>query len=102
MYLGQLVEEAGTDELFEHPKHPYTQALLEARLPLHPRDRKEEIAVIGEIPSPIDPPSGCRFRTRCPFVMDACVEPPPTSQVGPNHTVSCYLYPERYERRPRV
>jgi oligopeptide transport system ATP-binding protein len=92
MYLGQLVEETGADELFENPKHPYTQALLASRLPLHPKDRKEELQVMGEAPSPMDPPSGCRFRTRCPQVMDVCSEAPATIQIDENHTVACHLY----------
>jgi oligopeptide/dipeptide ABC transporter ATP-binding protein len=92
MYLGQLVEETTAEGLFDNPKHPYTQALLEARLPLHPKDRKEDVAVFGETPSPIDPPSGCRFRTRCPHAMEVCSEVPPTVEIGPNHVVRCYLY----------
>jgi oligopeptide/dipeptide ABC transporter ATP-binding protein len=92
MYLGQLVEQASADDLFEDPKHPYTQALLESRLPLHPKDRKQKLPIMGEPPSPMDPPSGCRFRTRCPHVMDICTEVPATIQIRESHTVACHLY----------
>lgn len=92
MYLGQLVEETRADELFEHAKHPYTRALLDSRLALHPRDRSAGPPVVGEAPSPMDPPSGCRFRTRCPHAMDACRELPETIQVGDGHSVACHLY----------
>jgi oligopeptide/dipeptide ABC transporter ATP-binding protein len=92
MYLGQLVEETDADGLFADPKHPYTQALLDSRLPLHPNDRKGELRVMGEAPSPMNPPSGCRFRTRCPHAMDVCAQVPASVQVTENHTVACHLY----------
>jgi len=94
MYLGQLVEETDTEELFENPKHPYTQALLNSRLPLHPKDRREELQVMGEAPSPMNPPAGCRFRTRCPFAMDVCTEVPARVQIAEGHSVACHLYSE--------
>ena len=93
MYLGQLVEYSPTEELYENPLHPYTKALFSAALPSHPDDEREEIVLQGEVPSPINPPSGCRFHPRCPFVMDRCsVEEPVQQDVGGGHLVSCHLY----------
>ena len=93
MYLGQLVEYSPTEELYENPLHPYTKALFSAALPFHPDDQREEIVLQGEVPSPINPPSGCRFHPRCPFVMDRCsVEEPVQQDVGGGHLVSCHLY----------
>jgi oligopeptide/dipeptide ABC transporter ATP-binding protein len=93
MYLGQLVELAETDELCERPMHPYTQALLVAALPAHPDDRHERLAITGEIPSALAPPSGCRFHTRCPRAMPRCAqEVPIRREVAPRHSVACHLY----------
>ncbi len=93
MYLGQLVEYSPTEELYENPLHPYTKALFSAALPSHPDDEREEIVLQGEVPSPINPPSGCRFHPRCPFVMDRCsVEEPVQQDMGGGHLVSCHLY----------
>ena len=93
MYLGQLVEYSPTEELYENPLHPYTKALFSAALPSHPDDEREEIVLQGEVPSPINPPSGCRFHPRCPFVMDRCsVEEPVQQDLGGGHLVSCHLY----------
>ena len=93
MYLGQLVEYSPTEELYENPLHPYTKALFSAALPSHPDDEREEIVLQGEVPSPINPPSGCRFHPRCPFVMDRCsVEEPVQKDMGSGHLVSCHLY----------
>lgn len=93
MYLGQLVEYSPTEELYENPLHPYTKALFSAALPSHPDDEREEIVLQGEVPSPINPPSGCRFHPRCPFAMDRCsVEEPVQQDVGSGHLVSCHLY----------
>ena len=72
MYLGQIVEYSPTEELYENPLHPYTKALFSAALPSHPDVVREEIVLTGEVPSPINPPSGCRFHPRCPFAMDRC------------------------------
>ena len=93
MYLGQLVEYSPTEELYENPLHPYTKALFSAALPSHPDEEREEIVLQGEVPSPINPPSGCRFHPRCPFAMDRCSEEEPVQQdVGGGHLVSCHLY----------
>ena len=93
MYLGQIVEHSATEELYENPLHPYTKALFSAALPAHPDIEREEIVLTGEVPSPINPPKGCRFHPRCPFVMDKCsVEIPEFKDVGNNHWVSCHLY----------
>jgi oligopeptide/dipeptide ABC transporter ATP-binding protein len=93
MYLGQLVELAEADELCERPLHPYTQALLVAALPAHPDDRHEPLAITGEIPSALTPPSGCRFHTRCPRAMPRCAEEVPVRrEVAPKHSVACHLY----------
>ena len=92
MYLGQIVEQAATDDLLNNPKHPYTRALFDSALPAHPDQRRSRLAMHGELPSPLDPPSGCRFRTRCPYVMDICQEPPALREVGPRHVTACHLY----------
>ena len=93
MYLGQIVEYSPTEELYENPLHPYTKALFSAALPSHPDVEREEIVLQGEVPSPINPPDGCRFHPRCPFAMDRCsVEEPVQKDVGAGHMVSCHLY----------
>jgi len=93
MYLGQIVEKAKTKELFTNPLHPYTKALFSAALPAHPDITREEIILSGEVPSPINPPSGCRFHPRCPFAMEQCssVEPVP-KEIAAGHLVACHLY----------
>ena len=93
MYLGQIAEYSPTEELYENPLHPYTKALFSAALPAHPDDQREEIVLTGEVPSPINPPSGCRFHPRCPFAMDRCaVEIPQQLDKGNGHLVACHLY----------
>jgi len=95
MYLGKVVEEARTDELFTRPLHPYTQALLSAIPIPDPELKRERILLKGDVPSPAAPPSGCRFHTRCPAVMPVCSKvDPPYLQVRPDHFVACHLYPE--------
>jgi oligopeptide/dipeptide ABC transporter ATP-binding protein len=93
MYLGKIVELGAAAEVALRPKHPYTQALFSAALPLDPGERREEIILSGEIPSPLDPPPGCRFHTRCPQVMERCRrdEPPLAPESG--RLVACHLYP---------
>jgi len=92
MYLGEIVETAPAEELLDSPKHPYTQALFAAELPHHPAQRRDEVPVRGEMPSPLSPPEGCRFRTRCPHVMDVCLTKPPATRLGEAHQVACHLY----------
>jgi oligopeptide/dipeptide ABC transporter ATP-binding protein len=93
MYLGELVEVGPTEEIFENPLHPYTQALLSsAPLPDPTKRDRDQIILEGEPPSPIDPPSGCRFRTRCPEAFEACTEPPELREIEPDHFVACHLY----------
>lgn len=93
MYLGQIVEYAPTEELYNNVLHPYTKALFSAVLPDHPDMQKEEIVLPGEVPSPINPPSGCRFHPRCPVVMEMCAGiEPELRQVAPNHLAACHLY----------
>jgi oligopeptide transport system ATP-binding protein len=96
MYLGQLVEVADRDSLFRAPLHPYTRALISAIPALTPRGRRERIRLLGDVPSAIRIPSGCRFHTRCPFANDRCrTEPPVLRQVAKGgeapHQVSCHL-----------
>ena len=93
MYLGKIVEESSPDELFTNPLHPYTKALISASLPADPRRQREEMVLTGEVPSPLNPPSGCTFHTRCPFVMDRCqVEVPEYRESEAGHSVACHLY----------
>jgi oligopeptide transport system ATP-binding protein len=92
MYLGRLIELAEVDELFENPKHPYTQALLSAvPIPDPAVERTRRLEIIeGEIPSPINPPSGCVFHPRCPLADDTCrVGVPETIDLGKGHLVAC-------------
>lgn len=92
MYLGELVEDASTEKLFEDPLHPYTQALLSA-IPLpSPTQKRERIILKGDVPTPINPPSGCYFHPRCPFTMERCSrEHPPLLEVRPGQHVACFL-----------
>ena len=91
MYLGHLVEEAETDELFDHPQHPYTQVLLSAVPTPDPRTQRKRIVLEGDLPSPLNPPSGCPFHTRCPRAASRCRElMPETRSCGPGHFVACH------------
>lgn len=89
MYLGQMVETSQTDDLFEHPYHPYTKALLSAIPTVDIHKRNERILLKGEITSPIDPKPGCRFAKRCPYATAECGNPVQTVEVTPGHFVSC-------------
>ena len=93
MYLGKIVERARTEALFTEPRHPYTRALFSAALPSHPDITREEIILPGEVPSPINPPSGCRFHPRCPVAKSECAEIEPEEiDIAPGHMVACHLY----------
>ena len=93
MYLGKMVEIADYDQLYEKRYHPYTEALLSAIPQVNQEDRKERIHLEGEDPSPTDPPSGCRFHTRCPKACDRCkAEEPALREIAPGHLVACHLY----------
>lgn len=93
MYLGKMVEIAEYDQLYEKHYHPYTEALLSAIPQVNQEDQRERIHLEGEVPSPTNPPSGCRFHTRCPKVCDRCrAEEPQLKEVEPGHLVACHLY----------
>jgi peptide/nickel transport system ATP-binding protein/oligopeptide transport system ATP-binding protein len=92
MYLGKIVELTTRDELYRNPIHPYTKALLSAIPIPHPRQKREQILLKGDIPSPLNPPQGCRFHTRCPVALDICSqEPPEFREVQFGHWVACWL-----------
>ncbi len=90
MYLGKIVEMAASEELFTHPIHPYTHALFSATLPSHPDIKRDEIVLTGEVPSPVNVPSGCRFHPRCFRAKTGCSESePPLKQINSQHFVAC-------------
>jgi len=92
MYLGRIVEHTDKNTLFTNPLHPYTEALLSAVPVPNPRLKREKRLLQGDVPSPINPPSGCHFHTRCPYAMDHCkVEVPPLVEVSTGHWVACHL-----------
>jgi oligopeptide/dipeptide ABC transporter ATP-binding protein len=92
MYLGKIVEYGPAKTVAADPKHPYTQALFAAALPAHPDEQREEIILTGEVPSPINPPAGCRFHPRCPHVMPRCSAEVPSLGVALGREVACHLY----------
>jgi oligopeptide/dipeptide ABC transporter ATP-binding protein len=93
MYLGKIVEYGPTQALFDNVTHPYTKALFSAVLLARPGKHEEEIVLAGEVPSPLNPPSGCRFHTRCPFAMAQCSrEEPPLREIAPGHLAACHLH----------
>jgi len=100
MYLGRLVETAPTRELFAAPRHPYTKALLSAIPSLDPDDRGRAQKLEGEIPSPTNPPPGCKFQTRCPFAIDICrTQEPKLEKSGKEHDVACHRWKELMEEK---
>ena len=95
MYLGQLVETSTSEELYSHPLHPYTKGLMDSVPVADPKlaRQKEKSSIEGDIPSPINPPSGCRFHTRCPYATEACsAQMPDMKEAAPGHWVACHLY----------
>ncbi len=92
MYLGQIVETGAAATIAARPRHPYTQALFSAALPAHPREQREEVILPGEVPSPVDPPRGCRFHPRCPHAMPRCSVEEPALRPSDGRSVSCHLY----------
>ena len=103
MYVGKIIEIADRDDLYENPLHPYTQALLSA-IPIPDpavESRRKRIILTGDIPSPVNPPSGCRFHTRCPVAFDRCkVEVPPLARYGDNHFAACHWVEEHNGNAP--
>lgn len=92
MYFGKIVELADKRALFANPQHPYTEALLSAVPAPDPRIKKQRVILSGDVPSPIEPPAGCRFQTRCPYAVARCREQePPMQEVRPAHFVACHL-----------
>jgi peptide/nickel transport system ATP-binding protein len=94
MYLGRVVELGPVDRIFEAPQHPYTRALLDSRPSMDPERRIEEAPITGDPPNPIDPPSGCRFRTRCPYADAVCEKTSPALAAvrGPEvHVAACHM-----------
>ena len=92
MYAGKIVETGPSQEMYSTPLHPYSQALLSAALPLHPSFRRSRIVLSGEVPSPLNPPSGCRFHPRCPLRMEICSEQEPLlEEAAPGRLVACHV-----------
>jgi oligopeptide/dipeptide ABC transporter ATP-binding protein len=100
MYLGKIVESGEARTLARAPKHPYTEALFSAALPSHPDERREEIILPGEVPSPLNPPSGCRFHPRCPYAMARCAKEEPQLADLEGRVIACHLYDDNVYRAP--
>jgi oligopeptide/dipeptide ABC transporter ATP-binding protein len=100
MYLGKIVESGEAQTLAHAPKHPYTAALFSAALPSHPDERREEIILPGEVPSPLNPPTGCRFHPRCPQAMERCGRDLPELIDSGGRLVACHLYTAGASRAP--
>jgi len=95
MYLGKIVEVADKRTLFSEPRHPYTQALLSAIPVPEPSLKRERMLLQGDVPSPLAPPPGCRFQTRCPFARERCrTEEPALDTAGPGHGIACHFWRE--------
>jgi oligopeptide/dipeptide ABC transporter ATP-binding protein len=92
MYLGRIVEMGAAARVASAPQHPYTQALFAAALPAHPDEHREEIVLAGEVPSPLNPPSGCRFHPRCPKVMARCSREEPGLKPSHGREIACHLF----------
>src|SRR5699024_1932736 len=104
-YLGNLVELTSSAQLYDNPLHPYTQALLSA-IPIPDPDveeKRERIILQGDLPSPINPPSGCVFRTRCPLAMEVCAqEKPAWQEIERHHYVACHLYNKKTIKKEQM
>ncbi|MDY5060656.1 ABC transporter ATP-binding protein [Staphylococcus simulans] len=99
MYLGHIVEQGPSDEIYNNPKHPYTQALISAIPEIDPEKRKERILLTGDLPSPANPPTGCPFHTRCPIAQEACkTTKPKYKEVSQDHFAACLLIEEEVEK----
>lgn len=104
MYLGEMVEVGDAETIYKNPKHPYTQALLSAIPVPDPTYKKEQIVLEGDLPSPVNPPSGCRLSSRCPYVMPICKEEKPgLTNIGPDQNVACHLFSEsKFEEHKHI
>ena len=100
MYCGKIVEQAARDDLYARPLHPYTRALLAAIPQPDPGAKAEAPPLTGDLPSPVHPPTGCRFRTRCPEAIPACAEREPELRVyGPGHRAACLRIPQPIDKQ---